>query len=89
MALHRIVDAENAIELGDLSGVCVEVDEGVVTLGELVDLKGELALAPVLDVVDLAAVLGDSDVNTLGDAGASLLSGRGIDKIQQFIPPLG
>ena len=43
MALHRIVDAENAIELGDLSGVCVEVDEGVVTLGELVDLKGELA----------------------------------------------
>lgn len=65
MALHRIVDAENAIELGDLSGVCVEVDEGVVTLGELVDLKGELALAPVLDVVDLAAVFGDSDVNTL------------------------
>ena len=35
VALHGIVDAENAIELGDLSGVCLEVDEGVVALDEL------------------------------------------------------
>ena len=85
VALHGIVDAENAIELGDLSGVSVEVDEGVVTLRELVDLVGELALAPVVDVVDLATVLGESDFDALHNASARLIGDRGIDKKQQFI----
>ena len=85
VALHGIVDAENAIELGDLSGVSVEVDEGVVTLRELVDLVGELALAPVVDVVDLATVLGESDFDALHNTSARLIGDRGIDKKQQFI----
>ena len=85
MALDSVVDAQNSVELGDLLGVCVEVDEGVVTLGEVVDLKGELALAPVLDVVDGATVLGDSDLDALHSTRAGLLVRRGVDEKQQFI----
>ena len=46
-----------------LAGVCVEIDEGVVALGQAVDLVGELALSsPILNVVDLAFALGDGSL---------------------------
>ena len=61
----------------------MEVDEGVVALVELVDVIGQLAPAPVLDVVNRATL--DSDLDTLHDGGSGGLVGCGIDKIQQFI----
>ena len=53
VADHGVGNTKHAIELRDGSRVCMEVDEGVVTFGELVDLVSELALAPLVDVVDL------------------------------------
>ena len=63
VADHSVGDAQDAIKLGDLGRICVEVDEGVVTIGEVVDLVGELALAPLVNGVDLASALSDRGID--------------------------
>ena len=63
----------------------MEVDEGVVTFGELVDLIGELALAPLVNVVDLASALSDRGVDALHHRETGLGVECRVNKIQQFI----
>ena len=63
----------------------MELDEGVVTFGEVVDLVGELALAPLVNVVDLAITLGDRGIDALHDSETSLGVESGVDEEQQFI----
>ena len=77
--------AVDAIKLGDLGRICVEVDEGVVTIGEVVDLVGELALAPLVNGVDLASALSDRGIDTLHNSETSLGVERRVNKEQQFI----
>ena len=62
MALHSVGDAQNTIEFGNVSGIGVEIDESVVTVGQTVDLVSEFALAPVVDVVNRAFALSDRGV---------------------------
>ena len=85
VADHSVGDAQDAIKLGDLGRICVEVDEGVVTIGEVVDLVGELALAPLVNGVDLASALSDRGIDTLHNSETSLGVERRVNKEQQFI----
>jgi hypothetical protein len=85
VTLNSIIDSQDSIELCNLRWICMEIDEGIITLGKIVDLKSKLALAPVLDAVDYSAVGGKSDVNTLHYASAVFLSGSWVNKKQQFI----
>ncbi len=68
VADHSVGDAQHAIELCDVGGICVEIDEGVVTVGQAVDLVSEFTLTPVVNVVDLALALGDGSLDTLHNA---------------------
>ena len=52
MAHNGVIDAKNAIEFSNVSGIGMEIDESVVTVGQTVDLVSEFALAPVVDVVN-------------------------------------
>ena len=63
----------------------MEVDEGVVTIGEVVDLVGELALAPLVNGVDLASALSDRGIDTLHNSETSLGVERRVNNEQQFI----
>ena len=85
VADHSVGDAQDAIKLSDLGRICVEVDEGVVTIGEVVDLVGELALAPLVNGVDLASALSDRGIDTLHNSETSLGVERRVNKEQQFI----
>ena len=51
----------------------------------MVDFKGELALAPVIDAVNLATLLNYSTLNALHYAITSFVGCSGINKEQQFI----
>ena len=46
MAHNGVIDAKNAIEFSNVSGIGMEIDESVVTVGQTVDLVSEFALAP-------------------------------------------
>lgn len=85
MALYRIVDAQNAIKLRDALGICVEIDESVVGIGQTVHLVGKFALAPFIDIVDSALPFGDSGLDALHNACARLFIDGRSDKKQQFI----
>ena len=75
VTLDGIVNAKNAVKLGDLVSICMEIDESLVTLIEVVDLIGELAPTPILDVIPLAAIIGDGNIDTLHNASADLIGG--------------
>ena len=52
---HGLVERELTIQLLDRGGLGLELDDGVDALVLLVDLVGETALAPDVDLVDRAA----------------------------------
>ena len=85
VADHSIVDAQNAIELGNVLRISVEIDESVITVGQTIDLVSKFALAPLVDVVNLACALSDRGLDSLHDGNAIFVgNGRG-DKKQQFV----
>src|SRR5690606_26287520 len=59
VAHHLVGEPQLALELGQPLGADLQVDDRVVALGGVVDLVGELALAPVVDPLHGAALLGD------------------------------
>ena len=59
VTLDAVVDAQDAIKLCNVVGIGMEIDEDVVTLGQMVDLISEFALAPVFVVIDRALAFGD------------------------------
>jgi lysozyme family protein len=63
----------------------VEIDESVVAIGQTIDLISEFALAPVVDVINNAGALGESSLDTLHHASASLVVNRRSNNKQQFI----
>ena len=85
MAHNGVIDAKNAIEFSNVSGIGMEIDESVVTVGQTVDLVSEFALAPVVDVVNRTLALGDRGLNTLHNSGTGFFVDRRSDKKQQFI----
>ena len=85
VANNSIGDAKHAIEFCNLGGISVEIDEGVDTIGQTIDLVSEFTLAPLVDVVNLACALGDRGLDSLHDGNAIFVgNGRG-DKKQQFV----
>ena len=78
-------DVQHAIELCDGSRIGFKIDEGVVSVREAVDFVGQLALAPLLDIVDLAALLRDNGIDALLGSQANFLFNGRIDKEQQFV----
>src|SRR5699024_7829954 len=76
-AHHGLVEAELTVELLGGLGLRGEGQDDVDALGLLVDLVGELPLAPDVDVVDGAA-LGRDDLDELleGPADGPLIDGR-------------
>ena len=52
VANNDIRDAQHAIEFCNLGGISVEIDEGVDTVGQTIDLVSEFTLAPLVNVVD-------------------------------------
>ena len=85
VADDSVHDVQHAIELCDCSRLGFEIDEGVVTVRETVDLVGELALAPLLNVADLATLRSDSRIDTLLSSETGLLVNGRIDEKQQFV----
>ena len=63
----------------------MEIDEGVDTIGQTIDLVSEFTLAPLVDVVD--GTLGSSNhaLDTVQRICAGFLVGRRSDKKQQFV----
>ena len=85
VANNDIRDAQHAIEFCNLGGISVEIDEGVDTIGQTIDLVSEFTLAPLVDVVNLAFALSDRGLDSLHDGNAIFVgNGRG-DKKQQFV----
>lgn len=46
-AFDSVGNAQNAIQLCDAFRICVEIDEGVITVGQAVYLVSEFTLTPV------------------------------------------
>ena len=63
----------------------MEIDQGVATLGQTVDLVSEFALAPLVNVVNHTIVCSDRVLDALHDCQASFLINRRSDKKQQFV----
>src|SRR6476661_6036150 len=84
VAQHGVVEAEGVLELAHHVLVGLDVDAQVVRLGELVDLVGQLAAAPVLDTMHLAAAGGDHALVTL-QHGRNLLALVRVDQQHDFI----
>src|SRR5690606_14259924 len=72
VAQDRVVVAERVLELIQRGLAAFDVEAHVVGLHELLDGVGELAAAPVLDAVDLAAIAGDHGLEALEHGGALL-----------------
>ena len=85
VAHNSIVDAQNTIKLCNLRGIGMEVDQDVVTLGQVLDLVCQLALAPVIDVVNAALGFGDDALDARLDSRTGFLVECGGNEIQQFI----
>ena len=62
----------------------MEVDEGVVTIGEVVDLVGELALAPLFHLID-GAVLLDQSLELFHDGLGLFLGEVGVENVQDLV----
>src|SRR6476661_3311559 len=84
VAQHGVVEAEGVLELTHHVLVGLDVDAQVVRLGELVDLVGQLAAAPVLDTMHLAAAGGDHALVTL-QHGRNLFALVRVDQQHDFI----
>ena len=69
VAQHGVVELERMLQLSHHSLVGLDVDAQVVGLGELVDLVGQLATAPVFHAVHLAATGGDHALVALQHGG--------------------
>ena len=52
MAYNSIGDAEYAVEFSNVAGLCMEIDKGVITVGQTVDFVSELALTPVINIIN-------------------------------------
>src|SRR5680860_210139 len=60
LVAHDLVgDPELTLDLHQALRRRLEVDDGVVAVGHVVDLVGELALAPVIDLLHRAALVAD------------------------------
>src|SRR5204863_7175753 len=56
---HRLVEVQLAVQLLDGSGLAVDVQHHVDAFALLVDLKGEPAASPHIDLLDTATVVAD------------------------------
>ena len=52
MTYNNIGDAEYAVEFSNVAGLCMEIDKGVITVGQTVDFVCELALTPDSSSID-------------------------------------
>jgi hypothetical protein len=82
---HKTFDGvgntQHTVNLSDTRGFGMKIDQRVVTVGQPIHLKGELPLAPFLDVVDNAILRNERRVDSL-EGGATVIFGqRGINKI--------
>ena len=85
MANNDIGDAQHAIEFCNLSGIGMEVDESVNTVGQTIDLVSEFTLAPLIDVVDRALTVRDGGLDAIHSVGAGLFVSRRSNEKQQFV----
>ena len=63
----------------------MEVDEDVITLGQVVDLVRKFALAPVIDIVDGALTCGDDVLDAAHHISAGFLLESRSNEKQQFV----
>ena len=85
VAHDLLIVLEVTLELCGQSGLAVENNENVVTLGLVIDRVGEAALAPLVDLDDLTAVSGDDTVELIDYGLGFLLIKLGHDNIQTFV----
>ena len=75
VANNDIRDAQHAIEFCNLGGISVEIDEGVDTVGQTIDLVSEFTLAPLVNVVDGTLSGRDNASSKRLDAPAFIVTG--------------
>jgi len=91
----RLVQVQLAVQFLDGAGLRGQVDHGVDALGLLVDLVGETAAAPDIDLVHVAAGRGDDLEELLKGRLDGALLKRGIEDDHHlvvahalYLPPL-
>ena len=63
--------------------------------GQVVDLVGQLALTPIINLLDIAAAIGHDPTETFNQSSPGIVCNIGIDNVHRFIlihgvsPPLG
>ena len=85
VANNDIRDAQHAIEFCNLGGISVEIDEGVDTVGQTIDLVSEYTLAPLVNVVDGTLGGRDNALDTIHRICTGFLVGRRSNNKQQFV----
>src|SRR3954453_8684240 len=84
-AQHRLVQVELPVELGDGRGLGIDVDDRVDALDLLLDLVGEPATAPDVDLADGAAGLGDDGQEPVERRSDRPLLELGVEDDHQFV----